>query len=90
MQDLSIHYSLDRSCVRLPGVLIRFLAVAVLFRLDSMKKWQMVLHKRLLPEPVRKWLQIESLAEMVDHATVDWIPPKILLDTLSWGRFVTH
>jgi hypothetical protein len=84
VQDLFLHYSLEQSCVTLPGALIRFLAVAVLLRLDSMKKWHWVLHKQLLPEPVQKWLKIESLAAMADQATVDWVPPRILLDTLTW------
>jgi hypothetical protein len=84
VQDLTIHYSLEASSVTLPGVLIRFLALAVLFRLNSAKKWHMVLRREILPEPVRQWLQIESLVDLVDQATVDWIRPKILLDTLSW------
>lgn len=33
---------------------------------------------------MRQWLKIESLAEMADQATVDWIPPKMLLDVLGW------
>ena len=58
----------------LPGVLIRFLALAVLFRLDSAKKWHMVLRRGLHPEAVRQWLQIESLVDLVDQATVDaWL-----------------
>ena len=55
VQDLTIHYSLEASSVTLPGVLVRFLALAVLFRLNSAKKWHMVLRRELLPEPVRQW-----------------------------------
>lgn len=84
VHDLVVHYCLERSSITLPGVLIRFLAVAALFRLDSMRKWHMVLHQQLLPEPVRKWLKCERLTEMVELAAVDWIPPAILLDTLAW------
>jgi hypothetical protein len=84
VQDLVIHYSLEQSSVTLPGALIRFVAIAVLFRLDSAKKWHLALHRQLLPEPLRKWLKIESLAAMADVATVDWVPPAILLDTLAW------
>jgi hypothetical protein len=84
VQDLVVRYCLEQSSVTLPGMLVRFLSVAVLFRLDSMKKWHLVLHRQLLPEPLRKWLKIERLAEMADLATVDWIPPAILLDTLTW------
>lgn len=84
VQDLSIHYSLQHSSITLPAALIRFLAVAVLFRLDSMKKWHLVLQSALLPEPVQKWLALDSLADLVDQATVDWVPPKVLLDTLGW------
>jgi hypothetical protein len=82
--DLTIHYRLEESSVTLPGILIRFLVVAVLFRLDSAKKWHLVLRRELLPQPVRQWLRIESLVDLVDQATVDWIPPKLLVDTLSW------
>lgn len=84
IEDLPIHYRLESSSVVLPGALIRFLVVAVLFRLDSMKKWHLVLSRRLLPEAVRAWLEIEAVTEMAERATVDWVPPKVLLDVLSW------
>ena len=84
VHDLTIRYSLEESCVTLPGVLIRLLVLSVLFRLDSAKKWHLVLHRNLLPERVRQWLQIESLTDLVDRGVVDWIPPKVILDTLSW------
>jgi len=84
VHDLTFHYSLEESSVTLPGVVIRFLVLAVLFRLNSAKKWHRVLRGELLPEPVCQWLQIQCLADLVDQATVDWIRPKILLDTLSW------
>jgi len=84
VQDVTISYSLEESSVTLPGVLIRFLVLAVLFRLDSAKKWHLALRRELLPEAVRHWLEIESLDDLVDRGGVDWIRPKILLDTLSW------
>jgi len=84
VSDLTIHYRLEESSVTLPGVLIRLLVVAVLFRLNSAKIWHLVLRRGLLPEPLRQWLGIESLADLVDQATVDWVPAKLLLDTLSW------
>ena len=84
VHDLTLHYCAEHSHVVLPGVLIRFLVVAVLFRLNSMKQWHMALENGLLPEAVRTWLQVERLADMADRATVDWVPPKIFLDTLSW------
>jgi len=84
VSDLTIHYRLEGSSVTLPGVLIRLLVLAVLFRLNSARKWHLVLGRGLLPEPLRQWLGIERLADLVDQATVDWIPAKILLDTLSW------
>jgi hypothetical protein len=82
--DLTVNYTLEKSSVILPGVLIRFLALAVLFRLNSPKKWHAALHEPLLPEPFRRWLDIEELADLVDRGRVDWIPPKVLLDTFSW------
>jgi hypothetical protein len=84
VQDLTLHYCAENSHVVLPGILIRFLVVAVLFRLNSMKKWHMALDKELLPGAVQNWLQIQCLTDMADRATVDWVPPRILLDTLSW------
>jgi len=84
VQDLSISYSLEHSSITLPASLVRFLAVAVLFRLDSMKKWHLVLQNALLPEPVQRWLGINSLVDLTDQATIDWVPPKVLLDTLAW------
>jgi hypothetical protein len=81
--DLTVNYTLEKSSVILPGVLIRFLALAVLFRLNSPKKWHAALHEPLLPEPFRRWLDIEELADLVDRGRVDWIPPKVLLDTFS-------
>ena len=82
--DLTVNYTLEQSSVIIPAVLIRFLVLAVLFRLNSAKKWHAVLDKQLLPEPLRRWLEIEGLAGLTEQATVDWIPPTVLLDTLSW------
>lgn len=87
-KDLTVRYSLAQSSVTLPSVLFRFLVLAVLFRLDSAKKWNSVLRRKLLPQALRQWLGIESLADLVEHATVDWIPSRIFLDTFSWH--VTH
>lgn len=82
--DLTVHYTLERSSVTLPAVLVRFVTLAVLFRLDSAKKWHAVLGQQILPEPLRKWLDIDDLAQLAERATVDWIPAGVLLDTLSW------
>jgi hypothetical protein len=32
---------------------------------------------------VRRWLGIGELADFVEKATVDWIPPQVFMDTLS-------
>ena len=82
--DLLIHYRLEGSAATLPGTLIRFLVVAALFRLDSAKKWRLAFARKLLPEAVARWLKVESVEEMAEHATVDWVPPQILSDALSW------
>jgi hypothetical protein len=58
--------------------------VAVLFRLNSAKKWRLALEQKLLPEAVRRWLGIGELADFVEKATVDWIPPQVFMDTLTW------
>jgi hypothetical protein len=84
LPDLTVNYTLENSSVTIPGLLVRFLTLAVLFRLNSPKKWQAALRRQLLSEPLRRWLGIEELADLADRATVDWIPPRILLDTLSW------
>ncbi len=82
--DLTIHYRLEQSSVVLPGVLVRFVTLAVLFRLNSPKKWRLALNREVLPEPVRQWLGIQDLADLVEQASVDWIPPRLFVDTLSW------
>jgi hypothetical protein len=69
--DLPVHYTLQQSSVVLPGILVRLLALAVLFRLDSAKKWHLALHGKALPEPVRRWLGLEELTGLVDRAVVD-------------------
>jgi len=84
LPDLIVNYTLENSSVTIPGLLVRVLTLAVLFRLNSPKKWHAALREPLLPEPLRRWLDIEELADMADRATVDWIRPKVLLDTLSW------
>ena len=84
VKDLTVHYTLERSAVTLPAVLVRLVTLAVLFRLNSAKKWGAVLGQQILPEPLRKWLDIDDLAQLADRATVDWIPAGVLLDTLSW------
>jgi hypothetical protein len=52
--------------------------------LNSPKKWHAALREAFLSGPLRQWLGIEELADLAERATVDWIPPRILLDTLSW------
>ena len=39
--DLAVNYRLEKSSVVLPAVLVRLLALAVLFRLNSAKKWRL-------------------------------------------------
>ena len=51
--DLTINYTLHRSSVVLPGILVRLLTLAVLFRLNSPGKWRLALEQKLLPEPIR-------------------------------------
>ena len=70
--DLIVHYTLERSSVTLPAVLVRFVTLAVLFRLDSAKKWHAVLGPQILPEPLLKWLDIDNLAQLADRAKVAW------------------
>ncbi len=84
LADLTVNDTREQSSVIIPAVLIRFLVLASLFRLNSAKKWHTALDKQLLPEPLRQWLEIEGLADLTQQATVDWIPPAVLLDTLSW------
>ncbi|MCP4895694.1 MAG: hypothetical protein GY906_01865 [bacterium] len=83
-RDLTINYTLEKSAVVLPGILVRLLTLAVLFRLNSAKKWRLALEEKLLPEPMRRWLGIEELSDLVELATVDWIPPRVFADTLAW------
>jgi len=82
--DLTINYTLVGSSVLLPGLLVRFLAASVLFRLNSAKKWRLVLNEQLLSEPLRRWLDIDKLADLMERATVGWLPARVFLDTLSW------
>ncbi|MBN1910982.1 MAG: hypothetical protein JW818_14650, partial [Pirellulales bacterium] len=84
VRDLTIRYTVEKSATVLPGLLVRFIVVAVLFRLNSGKKWRLALEQELLPEDVQRWLGIGELAELIEKATVDWIPPQVLMDTLSW------
>ena len=83
--DLTINYTLHRSSVVLPGILVRLLTLAVLFRLNSPGKWRFALEQKLLPEPIRHWLGIVQLGELAERATVDWIAPKLFVETLSWS-----
>ena len=62
VSDLTINSTLAGPSVILPGLLIRFVAASVLFRLNSAKKWRVVLHEQLLAESLRRWLDIEELA----------------------------
>ena len=82
--DLTINYTLEKSAVVLPGILVRLLTLALLFRLNSPKKWRLALEAKLLPEPLRRWLGIEELPDLIERATVDWIPPRVFADTLAW------
>ena len=61
--DLRISYTLGKSSVVLPGLLVRLITLAVLFRLNSAKKWRLALEEERLPEPVRRWLDVPELSE---------------------------
>lgn len=82
--DLTINSTLVGSSVILPGLLIRFVAASVLFRLNSAKKWRLVLREQWLAEPLRQWLGIEELTDFMERATVGWLPARVFSDTLSW------
>ena len=84
LADLTVNYRLEKSSVVLPAVLVRLLTLAVLFRLNSPKKWRLALGKGLLPEPVRSWLGIQDLTDLIEQATVDWIPQRLFADALCW------
>ncbi len=84
LTDLTVHDTREHSALTLPAVLIRFLTLAALFRWNSAKKWHVALQRKLLPEPLPTWLDIEHLAELAERATVDWVPGGVLLDTLAW------
>ena len=43
--DLTVSYTLEKSATVLPGLVVRFIAVAVLFRLNSAKKWRLALEQ---------------------------------------------
>ena len=68
--DLTVNYTLQKSSVVLPGVLLRFLTLAVLFRLNSAKKWRLALDDEFLPEPLRRWLGIQGLTDLVEQIRV--------------------
>ena len=38
----------------------------------------------IMPEPMQRWPGIGQPAELIEKATVDWIPPQVFIDTLSW------
>jgi len=84
LPDLTVNYTLENSSVTIPGLLVRLLTLSVLFRLNSPKKWHAALREQLLPESLRRWLGVEELTDLAERATLDWIEPRILLDTLSW------
>ena len=85
--DLTISYTLHKSAVVLPGVLVRFIALAVLFRLDSPKKWRLALSREILPETARQWLGIQDLTDLVEQANVDWIPPATVRGYTQLARY---
>ncbi len=60
--DPTVSYTLEKSATVLPGLLARFVAVAVLFRLNLAKKWRLALEQKVLAEAVRRWLGIGELA----------------------------
>jgi len=82
--DLTVNFTLQASSVVLPGVLIRFVALAVLLRLNSAKKWHVALQQKALPEPLRRWLGVEEMVAFIEQATVDWMPAKTFAQALTW------
>ncbi len=63
---------------------IRFLAVARSFPLGLDEEVAPGPSKTRSAGTLQKWLAADGLADLVDQATVDWAPPKVLLDTLGW------
>jgi len=82
--DLTVNFTLQASSVVLPGVLIRFVALAVLLRLNSAKEWHVALQQKALPEPLRRWLGVEEMVAFIEQATVDWMPAKTFAQALTW------
>jgi hypothetical protein len=82
--DLTVNYRLEKSSVVIPALLVRFLTLAVLFRLNSPKKWRLALVQEFLPESARRWLGVAGLDDLAERAAVDWIPPRLFADTLTW------
>ena len=69
----------------IPGVVIRFVALSVLLRLDRPHKWRVALERGRVPQRLVEWLGVSHLESLAEEARVDWLPYGVWMNALTDG-----
>ena len=83
LEALAITFSYRHATVSVPGVLVGFAALSVVFGLDSPRKWRVALEEGWVPEALLDWVGVRGLEELAAQAEVGWVPPRRFVDALS-------
>jgi hypothetical protein len=83
VEDLPITFSHLEADVVVPGALIRFAALSVLFRLDRAQKWHTALREQWLPQALLDWLGAADLEALAADTRMDWIQRRLLVHVLT-------
>ena len=81
--DLPITFSHRDPTVCIPGVVIRFVALSVLLRLDRPHKWRVALERGWVPQGLVEWLGVSHLESLAEEARVDWLPYGVWMNALT-------
>ena len=83
VKDVSFTYALHRDPITIPAVVLKFLVICVLFKLDNPRKCRAAFENEWIPDAVLEWLGLARLEDLSSKARMGWVPPKLLLDVLG-------
>jgi len=83
IHDLPVTFSSRNATVTLPAVLVKFVTLSVLLRLDKPNKWQAALEEDWIPSPLFEWLGERTLGDLSEAIEVNPIPPNLFVQVLA-------
>ena len=73
VRDSSFTYDLHHDSVSIPAVVLKFVVLSVMFKLDHPRKWRAAFEHGWIPEPLLAWLGVGSLQEMIEQVQMSWV-----------------